>query len=176
MKTHVTTLLLSLFVSTISLAQDSTRITKIKANHRQIHTEIIINGTPEQVWSVLIDQDSINTWSNSFIWFAGGIADSNQIILHVKANPDSKVRQVKHRIFVKEGEYFGWNDSKTLGASDNHRFILEDLGNGKTRFIQSDEMIGGMTWMMGGMIMKIGNRLYNAFNMELKQEVERRFP
>jgi hypothetical protein len=157
-------------------AQESIKIEKIKASHRTVYTDIIIDATPVQVWSVLMDSKTMPDWSNSFTQFEGEMKDSGNVIVHIKRKPiKNKITQVKHQIFMKKGEYFGWNDSKILGVSDNHFFKVVDMGNGKTKFVQSDEFKGGMTWLLGGAFTNFTKKLYPLFNNELKTEVERRF-
>lgn len=76
---------------------------------------------------------------------------------------------------MKEGEYFGWHDTRILGARDNHRFIIEHTENGKTGVVHSDELIGGMTCLIGGLKTKLLKNLCTRFNQELKFETEKRF-
>ncbi len=61
-----------------------------------------------------------------------------------------------------------------MGISDNHHFRVEPTDDGKTRFVQSDELIGGATWLMSGYLAKVYLKGYGDFNRSLKEEVERR--
>ena len=151
-------------------------ITKPSFNHYKIHTEIIIDVSPEKVWKVLTDSERQKEWSNSIFISEGDIKDGSNIIVYIKPLANIKFTQkYKHKIFVKEGECFGWNDTRILRAHDNHRFILKNTGNGNTRFVHSDELTGGMTWLIGGLKMKFLKNLYTRFNQELKFETDKRF-
>lgn len=151
-------------------------VTKSSFNHYKIHTEIFIDASPEQVWSVLTDVKNIKNWSKTIIICEGNIKDKSKIIVQIKPFPFINfTKKYNHKIFVKEGESFGWNDTHILGAHDNHQFILQIRENGRTYFVHSDELIGGMTWLIGRLTMKFLQNLYTRFNKELKLETEKRF-
>jgi ligand-binding SRPBCC domain-containing protein len=146
-------------------------------NHRQIHTEITIDAGPENVWAVLSNTDAMKRWSHSIVILGGEIKSGNSLVVNIKPFSSlSFAKQYKHTIFAAEGRYFGWNDTQILGAHDNHRFSIHAKDNRKTQFIHTDELIGGMTWLIGDIKMNFLLGLYTRFNRELKAEVERRFP
>jgi hypothetical protein len=61
-----------------------------------------------------------------------------------------------------------------MGICDNHHFKIEKINDTTSRFIQSDELTKGMTWLLGGYLSKVYVKGYQAFNTALKKEVERR--
>ncbi|MCR9253814.1 MAG: SRPBCC domain-containing protein [bacterium] len=149
---------------------------KIKASHRAIYTDIEIDATAQQVWRVLTDTASYRNWASFLIEIQGEIKDGKKITTVFQLDPKKEKRNsIEHTISVTEGSEFNWAEKGPGGISDNHHFKVEALPNGKTRFIQSDEIKGGVTWLMGGNLTKLYSRGYQAFNRSLKAEVERRF-
>lgn len=149
-------------------------ITRPSFNHFKIHTEVTIDAPQPNVWKVLADTTSTNTWSKSIIILDGDVKDGG--VLTVSIRPLAKLsiaKKYRHTLFARDGECFGWNDTKVLGAHDNHQFAIHPHGDGKTRFIHSDELIGGMAWLIGGLKMIFLKGIYGRFNHELKAEVER---
>ena len=82
---------------------------------------------------------------------------------------------IEHTISVDEGIEFYWAEKGPGGIKDNHHFRVESVGDGKTKFIQSDEIMKGITWLAGGNLSKMYAEGYQAFNRNLKAEVARRF-
>ena len=106
----------------------------------------------------------------------GDIKDGETITAIFQTNPEKeKLTTIEHTISVTEGEEFYWAEKGPGGIRDNHHFIVESAGNGKTKFIQSDEIMKGVTWLMGANLSKMYADGYQAFNRNLKKEVEQRF-
>ena len=155
---------------------ETLKVEKLKASHRTIYTDIIIDGTPEQVWTVLTDTTSYKNWATFLIDIQGEIVDGGKITAVFQPNSEKeKVNTIDHTISVTEGKEFFWAEKGPMNVTDNHHFKVEPINDGKTRFIQSDELKGGMTWLLGGMLTKLYGKGYTAFNRNLKAEVERRF-
>lgn len=155
---------------------ENVEVEKIKASHRVIYTDIEIDATAEQVWSVLTDTASYKDWATFLVDIQGEIKDGNKITVVFQINPEKEKRTtIDHTISVVEGTVFYWAEKGPGGITDNHHFKVEPLSNGKTRFIQSDELKGGLTWLMGGNLSKMYGKGYQAFNRKLKTEVEQRF-
>ena len=70
---------------------------------------------------------------------------------------------------------FFWSEKGPGGIKDNHHFKVEATEDGKTRFIQSDAIMKGLTFLAGGTLSKMYAEGYQAFNWKLKSEVEKRF-
>lgn len=150
---------------------------KLKASHWISHTEIIIDATPEQVWQVLTDTESYPDWNEIIVKMDGEIVDQAPIDVLFKAGVDAKPKLYHHEhLHVTDGVEFYWSDVAILGVTDRHCFRVEATEDGKTRFIQSDQALGGATWLLGKRFMKAQLDIYPIFNRSLKAEVERRFP
>ncbi|MEL6626996.1 MAG: SRPBCC family protein [Bacteroidota bacterium] len=60
MRQFIMLFMLSLAVT--AQAQETLETKKIKASHRTVYTDIIIDATPEQVWAVLTDTENFAGW------------------------------------------------------------------------------------------------------------------
>ncbi len=149
---------------------------KLKMSHWVSHTEIIINATPEQVWSVLTDTESYGKWNDIILEMDGKIVDKGIVDVLFKAEPKANPQLFHNHLFVEEGVEFYWSQVQTMGIKDRHCFRVEATKDGKTRFIQSDQALGGLSWLIGKMAVNIQLSVYPMFNRALKAEVERRFP
>lgn len=155
---------------------ETVKVEKLKAAHRTIYTDIIIDASPEQVWSVLTDTNSYKNWALFMVDIQGEIKNGNTITAVFQLNPDKTKRNtIDHTISVLKGKEFFWAEKGPGGIVDNHHFKVEATEEGKTRFIQSDELTKGITWLMGGQLSKTYAKGYQAFNRALKAEVEARY-
>ena len=155
--------------------EETVRVEKLKMSHYTFYTDIIINATPEQVWSVLTDTKSYKDWAAFLVDIQGEITDgaTNIIVFQIDATKE-KLTSIDHTITVVDGEEFYWAEKGPGGIRDNHHFKVEATDDGKTRFIQSDEIMKGLTWLMGRRLSKMYEIGYAEFNQSLKVEVERR--
>ncbi|MEM6348258.1 MAG: SRPBCC domain-containing protein [Bacteroidota bacterium] len=163
-------------IPALALAQEKVETQKVGFGHRTIYTEIIIDASPEQVWSVLTDTPSYSDWAVFMEQIEGKIKDQGEIIAYFKFNEDKdKLNEIPHIISVTPGREFAWSETFMMGMTDHHRFIVEATADGKTRFIQSDSVSGGIAWLLGKSLINIEEANYPRFNRSLKAEVERRF-
>lgn len=168
---------ISLFFSNALFGQEKIETNKIKLGYRTIHTEIIIDAKPEQVWEVLTDTDSYKNWAKFMVNLEGEIIDRAPVSAYFLMNEKrGKIEKMDHIISVRAGTEFSWSDVFMLGMKDHHRFIVEPTSDGKTRFIQSDLVHGGLAWLLAGSVIKFEAKNYPIFNRSLKAEVEKRFP
>ncbi len=155
---------------------EQVKVEKISASHRTIYTDIIIDASPEQVWSVLTDTASYKDWAAFLVGIQGEIKNGEKITVDFQLDPEKeKYTSIEHTISVVAGKEFYWAEKGPGGIRDNHHFKVEPTTDGGSRFIQSDEIMKGMTWLMGGNLSKMYARGYQAFNRKLKEETERRF-
>ena len=154
---------------------ETAKAERLSLSHRKIYTDITIDAPPAQVWAVLTDTKSYRQWAAFLVEITGQIADGSDIDVAFQLNPKKeKLTRISHQISVIEGVEFFWAEKGPGGIRDNHHFKVEPLPDGKTRFVQSDEIMGGLTWLMGGSLTKMYLTGYAAFNQSLKAEVERR--
>ncbi|MEL6526994.1 MAG: SRPBCC domain-containing protein [Chloroflexota bacterium] len=140
----------------------------------EIYTEVLIDAPPEKVWAVLTDFDKLSEWSNNLVGLEGDFRDGGQITVYFKAGPFTQ--ELKHEVkFFEEGRSFGWSDPLFSGLSDRHVYQVNATDDGKTLFVQTDQVKG----VHGHIGYHIGQQLANGtmhsyveFNRRLKARVE----
>ena len=152
-------------------------VEKVRGNHRTIHTEIVIDAPPDQVWAVLTEWEALPEWSPSILGMQGDIRSGGAVTVTYAHPASGKELIIDHTLIYAEGEHFGWSDPVAGGVTDHHLYRVEAVGDGQTRFIQEDELRGGL------LVRLLGTRLsgllfdsYLDFNQALKERVESRAP
>lgn len=164
--------------------QETGYIIKHDEHTYEIHTDIIINAAPEQVWAVLTDFAAMPNWSSTFKGIEGRLKHGGQVY-SLYQNGDEYVK-APHTVYVVDGVKFWWSDEFNViaGMRDNHHYIVNDAGNGQTRFIQKDTHTGrGQLQLSDGTQIPMNAQILTAsqlepfmqFNRELKAECERHF-
>jgi hypothetical protein len=152
------------------------KVEKVKASHRKIYTDVVINASAEQVWSVIKDTNSYKSWAVFLTDIEGELKNGHKIKAKFQLNPSKeKYNSIDHTIQVIEGKSFYWAEKGPMGICDNHHFIIEPIDKNTSKFIQKDELTKGATFILGGYLSKIYVKGYQGFNRALKQEVEQRF-
>jgi len=151
------------------------RVEKVSLSHRKIYTDTVIDAPASKVWEVLADTPNYEDWAAFLINIEGEIKNDSKITAVFQMNPQkAKLNRIDHTISVTDGTEFFWAEKGPGGICDNHHFRVEPLEGGKSRFVQSDELMKGLTWLMGGFLSKTYLEGYQAFNKGLKAEAERR--
>jgi hypothetical protein len=138
-----------------------------------VYTDIVINASTSEVWSVLTDWNNIGTWSSSFIGLTGDIKDKGQVVASYKVGTDTF--KFPHTLHYIEGKEFGWSDPITFAPEikDNHLFKVEAISDCQSRFIQTDDFTGENANFPLPTLAAQSEMGYNQFNVELKKEVEK---
>ncbi|MEM9476944.1 MAG: SRPBCC domain-containing protein [Pseudomonadota bacterium] len=151
------------------------RSEKVSFSYHKIYTDVLIDAFPDVVWSVLADTQNYGRWAAFLVGIEGEITDGGKITAAFQFDPKKKkLSKIDHAISVVPGQEFFWAEKGPGGIRDNHHFKVEAAEDGKSRFIQSDEIMGGMTFLMGARLSKMYVEGYQAFNRGLKAEAERR--
>src|SRR6187431_348920 len=111
---------------------------------KEIITEIIIQATPEKVWSVFSDFDKYPEWNPFIKSIKGEVKVGNTIIARLEA-PNTKGMTFKPKVLSFEKNVrFSWLGSLLFpGLFDGeHSFELIDNKNGTTTFVQSEKFTG----------------------------------
>lgn len=150
-------------------------ITIISDEEAHIFTSIVIDATPNQVWSVLTDFDAYSQWSSTFRGLEGDIRDGGQVNALFPLQ-DGTIAEFPHILNYTDGVSFGWSDPiLTLPEIiDNHFYTVELCGD-QTNFVQTDEFTGNNENVPAAALANLLLPSYQIFNLELKGEVERRF-
>lgn len=138
----------------------------------RIKASITINATPKQVWKALTDFENLTKWSSSFQGLQGAFEENGNIEVVFKS-PFGGQNKMKKKLFhVEEGKSFGWAGVFLFGMSDYHSHTVKELSDGKTEFVQTDRLQGGLTFLLGKLLEKQMQKAYEEFNKELKTFVE----
>jgi hypothetical protein len=142
--------------------------------NRNINAWIDIDAPPKEVWNVLVDFKSWESW-NCFIPIVEGNLKVGERMRIRVVPPGLKAMIFKPEVYaVIPYEKIIWGGSflKFLYRGD-HSFLLEPAPDGKTRFRQIERFKGPMVLFMAQMIEKteIG---YHQMNQALKEQVEKK--
>jgi hypothetical protein len=112
---------------------------------RELSTEIVFEGTPQEVWDVLTDLAAYGEW-NPFITKIDGEPRTGAK-LEVRMEPEGE-RAMTFRptvLTVEPGREFKWLGHLLVpGVFDGeHRWLIEEIEPGRVRFTQS-ERFGGI--------------------------------
>ena len=167
--------------NTFCSLQDSSYIIKHDLKEYEVYSDIIINATPDQVWSVLTDFDKTSQWSSNFYGLVGDVRDGGMVVAKYKVG--KQVIDFPHTLNFRPRNEFSWSSPiVTLpGIKDDHHFIVTATDDNKTRFVQKDTYTGehevysnGVTSLVTAKYLAEQQSLeFRKFNRELKFEVEK---
>ena len=154
--------------------ESSNKISNISPTEWKVYTEIIINAPREEVWKELTNFKDMPNWSKSLKKIEGELKKNSDVVVHFVDN-NNNVNLYKHKLIVfEEGKSFGWSDPFLPFLKDNHVYLLQDLAEGKTKLIQTDEANGFSALFLGKIAVEFMLRTYTEFNQTLKERVEKR--
>jgi hypothetical protein len=138
---------------------------------KEIKTEILINATPEKVWSILTNFDNYPNWNPFIKSLNGEVKVGKKITVSIEPL-NSKGMTFKPKVisFVtnKELKWLGHLLFKGLFDGE-HKFELIDNGNGTTTFKQSEKFKGIFVGLLNLENTKKG---FEAMNEKLKELAE----
>jgi hypothetical protein len=139
-----------------------------------VFTEIEINASPEEVWSVLTDWDKLKEWSSSFIGISTDRMVKGEVFISYFKNPlTGGTIELKHLCTdYEEGIKFGWSGNIIGKIQDHHIYSVEPTPNGTTIFRQEDGLHGSHSHFMNFLAEHHMSAMYKKFNQELKERVE----
>jgi hypothetical protein len=147
----------------------------VEAVMRELYSEIVINGTPEQVWGVLTNFSGFPNW-NPFVRRASGTVKQGERIEVYLQPPDGPGMTIKPTLTeVVPNRELRWLGHTVIpGLFDGeHIFTIEALEADGVRFIQR-EVFGGI--LASPVLRLIGENTLRGFetmNKALKAEAEK---
>jgi hypothetical protein len=140
---------------------------------REIRDEIEIDAPPERVWAVLTDFESYPEWNPFVKHISGPVERGAKLDVRI-VPPGKKGMGFKPSVTAAEPHReLAWLGHVLVpGIFDGeHRFEIEDLGGGRTRFVQREMFKGVLTPIMRGTLV---NTLegFRQMNHALKKRVE----
>lgn len=152
-------------------ATDTTE--RVARGHHRIHTSTDIEAPADVVWATLTDPEGMSSWSSSLQRIDGDLREGGTITVALKAF--GLTRRLDHALIeYVPGQVLAWSDPFLLGMRDHHRLAITSTGETTCRFTNTDEVKGGLAWLLGGPVARSNLRAYVGFNGELRAEAERR--
>jgi hypothetical protein len=142
---------------------------------KEIKTEILINATPEKVWTILTNFDNYPNWNPFIKSIKGEVKVGKKITVRIEP-PNAKGMTFKPRVLVfianKELRWLG--HLLFAGLFDGeHKFELVDNGNGTTTFIQSEKFKGILEPLFKKTININTKNGFALMNEKLKERAEK---
>ncbi len=152
-------------------------IAQVTETHATIHTSVLVDASPAEVWAILTDFDDMAMWSSGTLQgMTGDIKNGGSVtitfIFGTTEDGEPNIMTIPHTLIYDEGSVIGWSDpfpEDVGGGHDNHLYRVEACGD-RTLFVQSDEIVGNPN--AANFVARL-LPMYQMFNAELKAEVER---
>jgi hypothetical protein len=107
-----------------------------------IHTEIEIAATPEQVWAVLADNGNYRVWNPYHVRVDGTLAEGETLDVELHKPDGSVVHIDPHVLAVVPHRRLDWGGGIDGVFKGVHTFELSATGNGCTRLVQRETFAG----------------------------------
>lgn len=150
----------------------ATLLMSITVMAKEIKTEIVIQATPEKIWSILTNFEDYPNW-NPFVSSIEGTVDiGNKIKVRIHP-PGGKGMTFRPVIITKIDEKeLSWRGKLLVSGlfDGEHKFELIDNKNGSVTFIQSEKFKGLFVWMFNPKKTEDG---FNQMNEKLKELAEK---
>jgi hypothetical protein len=130
--------------------------------------ELRLDATPESVWQAITDFGSFPEWNPMTPTMAGELVVGAKLKGTVQVGP----ARVPVRVVLKTlrpAEELRWAGGIPGVMFADHRFVIEDLGDGASALRHHEEYSGIFT---NGMVIKLANDSQKRFNAALKQRIE----
>ncbi|GAA3442443.1 hypothetical protein Pve01_72730 [Planomonospora venezuelensis] len=139
--------------------------------HR-IRTEIEIGASPEEVWRVLADFAAYPEW-NPFIVSAEGEPRAGARLTNRLSGGGNDMTFSPTVLAAVPGRELRWIGRFVMpGIVDGeHYFLIEDLGGGRSRFVQGETFTGALVPFAGRLLDVAGD--FARMNAALKARAER---
>jgi len=122
----------------ISLAVLAVLLVLFFFGKKSVHHEIMINASPEKVWSVLTDTDQYDTWNPVMKLLEGEVKEGSKVKYQFTQDAEniseipSNVKKVIPNKLLNQG------GGLPFVLTFNHKYILEPLDNGTKLTIHED--------------------------------------
>ena len=141
---------------------------------REIRSEIDIDASPETVWNVLTEFESLPDWNPFMLRAQGDVKVGEKIEVYLKL-PDGMGMTIKPRVLVVEpNREFRWKGRMVIpGIFDGeHIFEIEKSGDVSCHLVQREQFTGILTSLMLRFIGKKTLRGFEMMNTALKARAE----
>ena len=141
---------------------------------KKIKTEILINATPEKIWSILTKFENYPNWNPFIKSIYGEIKVGSKIKVRIEP-PQAKGMTFTPTVltFVTNKELSWLGHLLFAGVFDGeHKFELIDNANGTTTFIQSEKFTGILVSLFKKQLDNNTKKGFEEMNKKLKELAE----
>ena len=145
----------------------------MEAKMKTIQESIDIAAAPEKVWEILLDFAAYSDWNPFITSIAGTPREGERLKVRIKP-PGGMAMTFAPRVLEAEApRILRWLGKLGIsGVFDGeHKFQIENAGNGTTRFTQSEAFAGLLVPLMAGTLSKTAEG-FRQMNAALKQRSE----
>lgn len=134
----------------------------------EINTEIVLKGTKEEVWNILVDLETYSAW-NPFITRSSGEIRLGAVLENTMVNAGKPTTFKPVITDVLDGRRFEWLGKALLGGfKGRHYFELEDAGEGFVKLIHGETFSGFLAPFLLTLIREDTERNIIAMNKALQ--------
>ena len=143
---------------------------------REIRTEIEFEGTPEEAWEVLADLPAHAEWNPFITRFEGELRVDAKLEVRLQPEGGRGMTLRPTVLVVDPGRELRWIGHLLVpGIFDGeHRFVIEPVGPGRVRLIQSERFGGVLVPLLWKKLEDGTAKGFRAMNEALARRVEQR--
>jgi hypothetical protein len=140
-----------------------------------IKTDIEINAPAAKVWAILTDFPRMPAWNPFIKSISGSLTEGARLAVYIVPPGKSGMRFRPTVLSVRPEREFRWLGRLFVrGVFDGeHYFLLEPVGEGRTRLTHGENFSGILIGLVGGALAAT-EAGFKAMNAALKQEAESR--
>jgi hypothetical protein len=139
---------------------------------KELRTEIEISSGPEKVWNILTDFGKYDQWNPFIHRITGEAKEGTKIQIHLET-PGGKKRSYEPTVTrVDPGRELRWM-GKSWVLNGEHVFSIEQLQEGRVRFVQREVFDGLLTRFFGKSLDTDVKKGLEEMNKALKERAER---
>jgi hypothetical protein len=139
---------------------------------KEVRTEIEINAGPEKVWKILFDFEKYEQWNPFINRISGQAKQGSRIEIHIETPAGKKRRYEPVITKIDPERELRWV-GKSWVLNGEHIFTIEQLEQGRVRFVQREVFDGLLTGFFGKSLDADIKQGLEKMNAALKERVER---
>jgi hypothetical protein len=142
---------------------------------QQIHASIDIDASASLVWAILTDFASYKRWNPFIRAILGKASNGNALRLTLHRNGRSPLATSSILTYLREPRELRWRQRRLAPAlfATEHRFRIESLPAGGTRFHQTEQIEGLFASFLGRGSQRATEEGFHVMNHALKARAER---
>ena len=141
---------------------------------RRFETNIEINAPAVRIWALLTDFARMSSWNPFIKSISGNLAQGDRLSVYIAPPGKAGMRFKPTVLTVRPERELRWLGHLLIpGVFDGeHHFLLEPIGDGRTRLMQGERFSGLLVGLLSGTL-SATEAGFKAMNTALKREAER---